>query len=156
MFYILVSSIVAKSVGLDTSKIWIRFSLPDYYVWMLLMKWWRWWMTALLTWWEGSPGWPAWCGTWPGWLPGKKSNLRMKLQKIFLIKNSLISGMKYLSYNNYTNNCFSKLSHPNLLLLMGVCSGKEGETVRIIFEHVNHGSLYHWIHVQVRYIFELT
>ena len=53
---------------------------------------------------------------------------------------------------NDTNNCFSKLSHPNLLLLMGVCSGREGETIRIIFEHVNHGSLYHWIHVQVRYI----
>ena len=53
---------------------------------------------------------------------------------------------------NDTNNCFSKLSHPNLLLLMGVCSGREGETVKIIFEHVNHGSLYHWIHVQVRYI----
>ena len=61
-----------------------------------------------------------------------------------------------LIYNDDTNNCFSKLSHPNLLLLMGVCSGREGETVKIIFEHVNHGSLYHWIHVQVRYIFELT
>merc|ERR1719233_2333675 len=39
-----------------------------------------------------------------------------------------------------------KLSHPNLLLLMGVCSGSEGETTRIIFEHVSHGSLYHWVH----------
>ena len=44
---------------------------------------------------------------------------------------------------------FSKLSHPNILLLMGVCTGRDDKSVKLIFEQVHLGSLYHLMHEEV-------
>ena len=44
---------------------------------------------------------------------------------------------------------FSKVSHPNILLLMGVCTGRDDKPFKLIFEQVHLGSLYHWMYEEV-------
>ena len=42
----------------------------------------------------------------------------------------------------------SKITHPHILLLMGVTPSKEdeNENLQLIFEYVQMGSLYFWLH----------
>ena len=52
----------------------------------------------------------------------------------------------FKSYNIY----FSKISHPNILLLMGVCPANDDQSLQLVFEHVHLGSMYAWMHQKVR------
>ena len=42
----------------------------------------------------------------------------------------------------------SRLTHPHILLLMGVCHTNTASN-HLVFQHVQLGSLHHWMHVQV-------
>ena len=42
----------------------------------------------------------------------------------------------------------SRLTHPHILLLMGVCHTNTANN-HLVFQHVQLGSLHHWMHVQV-------
>ena len=44
----------------------------------------------------------------------------------------------------------SRITHPNILLLMGFCPPDEGQQMQLVFEHVGIGSMHHWLHKQVK------
>ena len=48
---------------------------------------------------------------------------------------------------------FSKISHPQILLLMGVCPVDDDQPLQLVFEHVHLGSLYDWMHKKVSLMF---
>ena len=82
----------------------------------------------------------------------RENTAENKVEKEILEKE--LSNLWYkitIVYVNLKCVCFSKISHPNILLLMGVCTGNNDHFLQLVFEHVHLGSLYHWMHKQVEY-----
>ena len=52
------------------------------------------------------------------------------------------------SQSELQNLC--RVSHPHILLLMGVSDDDKDLGLQLVFQHVALGSLHHWLHVQVR------
>ena len=56
------------------------------------------------------------------------------------------SGVTRLIYNIYD---FSKLRHPHILTLMGVCQTNNLDGLVLIYERIGHGSLFNFLHQKV-------
>ena len=80
----------------------------------------------------------------------RENTAKNKVEKEILEKE--LSNLWYkitIVYINFKCVCFSKISHPNILLLMGVCTSNDNHFLQLVFEHVHQGSLYQWMHKQV-------
>eukprot|EP00090_Calanus_glacialis_P012302 TRINITY_DN2079_c0_g2_i5.p1 TRINITY_DN2079_c0_g2~~TRINITY_DN2079_c0_g2_i5.p1 ORF type:complete len:1033 (+),score=228.16 TRINITY_DN2079_c0_g2_i5:42-3101(+) len=86
---------------------------------------------------------------YPSYLMGRSTMMTSKLWNLTRVtvrektdnKNEVD---KEILEKELTNLC--KISHPNILLLMGVCPANDDQPLQLVFEHVHLGSMYAWMH----------
>ncbi|XP_013393057.1 uncharacterized protein LOC106160837 [Lingula anatina] len=50
------------------------------------------------------------------------------------------------------NECIGQLRHPNILLLMGICQTENLNGIVLLYERINFGSLYHYMHERTEHL----